>query len=95
MIINVPECTWLSTCGAGPTSHAHVTHGEVIALSEENDCGLAQVGLAAEYGFYYRMPDEEEWQTMVPDIDTSWRDIVRPILEVRRGLVVSPSLCCS
>lgn len=44
-----------------------------------------QVGLAAEYGFYYRMPDEEEWQTMVPEIDTSWRDIVRPMLEVREA----------
>lgn len=41
------------------------------------------MALAAEYGFYYRMPDEEEeWQTMAPEVDTSWRDIVRPILEV-------------
>lgn len=45
------------------------------------------MALAAEYGFYYRYPDEEEWQTMVPEIDTTWRDIVRPILEVRRTRV--------
>lgn len=44
--------------------------------------GKLKMALAAEYGFYYRMPDEDEWHTMVPEIDTSWRDIVRPILEV-------------
>lgn len=71
----------------------------VTKVSPRVCCDFAQVGLAAEYGFYYRMPDEEEWQTMVPDIDTSWRDIVRPILEVRRGescldgLRISPSPC--
>eukprot|EP00624_Nannochloropsis_granulata_P007881 evm.model.NODE_9905_length_21420_cov_21.470634.3 len=43
--------------------------------------GKLKMALAAEYGFYYRMPDEEAWQTMVPEVDTSWRDIVRPILE--------------
>lgn len=43
--------------------------------------GKLKIGLAAEYGFYYRMPDDDEWQTMVPEIDTTWRDIVRPILE--------------
>lgn len=46
--------------------------------------GNLKMALAAEYGFYYRYPDEDEWQTMVPEIDTSWRDIVRPILEVRK-----------
>ncbi len=43
--------------------------------------GKLKVALAAEYGFYYCMPDEEGWQTMAPEVDTSWRDIVRPILE--------------
>jgi trehalose 6-phosphate synthase/phosphatase len=51
--------------------------------------GNLKMALAAEYGFYYRMPDDEEWQTMVPEIDTSWRDIVRPILEVRNALIAS------
>jgi trehalose 6-phosphate synthase/phosphatase len=43
--------------------------------------GKLKMALAAEYGFYYRMPEEEEWQTMAPEVDTSWRDIVQPILE--------------
>jgi hypothetical protein len=49
------------------------------------------MALAAEYGFYYRMPDDEAWQTMAPEVDTSWRDIVRPILEVG-GWVVGRSV---
>jgi len=48
--------------------------------------GKLKMALAAEYGFYYRMPDDEAWQTMAPEVDTSWRDIVRPILEVGPSL---------
>lgn len=43
--------------------------------------GKLRAGLAAEYGFYYRMPDEKQWQSIGQGLDLSWKDVVQPIMQ--------------
>lgn len=43
--------------------------------------GKLRAGLAAEYGFYYRLPEAEQWQCIGQDLDLSWKDVVRPIMQ--------------
>ncbi|CAM9645716.1 unnamed protein product, partial [Chrysoparadoxa australica] len=43
--------------------------------------GKLNVGLAAEYGFYYRLPGAETWQCIGQDLDLSWKDVVHPIMQ--------------
>mmetsp|Transcript_11551 Transcript_11551/g.33364 ORF Transcript_11551/g.33364 Transcript_11551/m.33364 type:complete len:1079 (-) Transcript_11551:351-3587(-) len=46
----------------------------------ESWLGHLPIGLAAENGFYHRMPGETEWQSMSESIDLSWKDLVHPIM---------------
>ncbi|CAN0528208.1 unnamed protein product, partial [Ectocarpus sp. 12 AP-2014] len=43
--------------------------------------GKLRAGLAAEYGFYYRLPEATQWQCSGQDLDLSWKDVVRPIMQ--------------
>lgn len=43
--------------------------------------GKLRAGLAAEYGFYYRLPEAKQWQCIGQDLDLSWKDVVRPIMQ--------------
>jgi len=43
--------------------------------------GQLNVGLAAEYGFYHRMPGQSEWQSIGEEIDVSWKELVQPIMQ--------------
>lgn len=43
--------------------------------------GKLRAGLAAEYGFYYRLPEAAQWQCSGQDLDLSWKDVVRPIMQ--------------
>ncbi|KAL3670154.1 hypothetical protein V7S43_004469 [Phytophthora oleae] len=40
-----------------------------------------RVGVVAESGYFYRMPNDEEWQVMAEDTDPSWKKVVRPIMQ--------------
>ena len=43
--------------------------------------GKLRVGLAAEFGFCHRMPGEKHWQSMGQELDTSWKEVVQPIMQ--------------
>ena len=43
--------------------------------------GRLKVGLAADFGFCHRAPGSEEWTSLGRDLDTSWKDVVRPIMQ--------------
>ncbi|CAN0197313.1 unnamed protein product, partial [Phaeothamnion confervicola] len=42
--------------------------------------GKLHVGLAAEYGFYYKLPGED-WLCIGEDLDLSWKAAVQPIMQ--------------
>lgn len=39
------------------------------------------VGLAAESGFYYKMKEDEDWIAMGENVDASWKNEVRPVMQ--------------
>lgn len=43
--------------------------------------GRLGAGLAAEHGSYYRLPLDDDWRTLCSDVDMSWKEVVRPIME--------------
>ncbi|KAH8069108.1 hypothetical protein JL720_12012 [Aureococcus anophagefferens] len=45
--------------------------------------GKLKVGLAAEFGYCHRAPDDEQgvWKSLGRELDTSWKDVVRPIMQ--------------
>ena len=44
--------------------------------------GKLRIGLAAEYGFYHRMPgNNNEWQSVGLDLDMNLKDVVQPIMK--------------
>ncbi|OWZ04613.1 Alpha,alpha-trehalose-phosphate synthase [Phytophthora megakarya] len=40
-----------------------------------------RVGVVAESGYFYRLPNSAEWQVMTEDTDPSWKKVVRPIMQ--------------
>ena len=46
---------------------------------------LPEIGIASEHGFRIKHPGEESFTVTYPSLDFSWKDIVRPIMQV----------CCS
>ncbi|CEG41552.1 -trehalose-phosphate synthase (udp-forming) [Plasmopara halstedii] len=40
-----------------------------------------RVGVVAESGYFYRLPNDSEWQVMTEDTDPSWQKVVRPIMQ--------------
>ena len=50
---------------------------------------LERVGLAAEFGFCHRMPGEKHWQSIGCELDTSWKEVVQPIMQCVVGVVVA------
>lgn len=47
----------------------------------ESWLGQLKIGLAAEYGFYHRMPWTTEWSSMGEGIELSWKELVAPIMK--------------
>jgi len=43
--------------------------------------GKFKVGLAAEFGYCHRGPDDAEWTSLGSDLDTSWQNVVQPIMQ--------------
>lgn len=43
--------------------------------------GRLRVGLAAEHGFFYRLPGEQHWHSAESDVDLSWKEVVLPIMQ--------------
>ncbi|KAL0585721.1 hypothetical protein ABG067_004645 [Albugo candida] len=43
--------------------------------------GDTRVGMAAESGYYYRLPQEKEWQKIGETEDASWKRVVQPIMQ--------------
>ncbi len=43
--------------------------------------GNIRAGLAAEHGFYYRLPNDSNWQCIGRNFDLSWKDVVYPIMQ--------------
>ncbi|XP_061371838.1 alpha,alpha-trehalose-phosphate synthase [UDP-forming] 6-like isoform X1 [Gastrolobium bilobum] len=40
------------------------------------------LGIAAEHGYFLRMKRDEEWETCVPAIDHSWKQIAEPVMKL-------------
>mmetsp|Transcript_8169 Transcript_8169/g.10578 ORF Transcript_8169/g.10578 Transcript_8169/m.10578 type:complete len:244 (+) Transcript_8169:191-922(+) len=47
----------------------------------ESWLGKLRIGLAAEYGYYHRMPDETEWQCTGEEVELSWKELVKPVMK--------------
>ncbi|MCO5604326.1 hypothetical protein L7F22_058491 [Adiantum nelumboides] len=41
-----------------------------------------KLGIAAEHGFFYRWSRDEAWETPVPHMDFSWKEVVSPVLKL-------------
>ena len=50
--------------------------------------------MVAESGYYYKFKDDDEWESMGIDTDPTWKDVVRPIMQVYQILYLKIS-CCS
>ncbi|DAZ96531.1 TPA: hypothetical protein N0F65_011208 [Lagenidium giganteum] len=40
-----------------------------------------RIGVVAESGYFYRLPNDDEWQMITEDDDPSWKKVVRPIMQ--------------
>jgi trehalose 6-phosphate synthase/phosphatase len=50
--------------------------------TEESHCDSSKkIGMSAELGYMCRGPYDDEWQRLSTDLDLSWRDLVKPVLE--------------
>ena len=76
----------LSALTADPRNAVFIVSGRARGELEEWFGTVPAVGLAAEHGFYLRLPGGgAEWQVQDPEAQFGWKDIVEPILQVRRG----------
>lgn len=41
-----------------------------------------KLGIAAEHGYFLRLKRDEEWETCVPVVDCSWKQIVEPVMKL-------------
>eukprot|EP01132_Coremiostelium_polycephalum_P005338 gene5338-6658_t len=39
------------------------------------------IGLSAEYGCFFKNPDSDEWEQVVPSMDLSWKETIRPLFK--------------
>ncbi|KAG6586790.1 alpha,alpha-trehalose-phosphate synthase (UDP-forming) [Phytophthora cinnamomi] len=57
----------------------------LVSAHERNVIGSwltdRRVGVVAESGYFYRLPNDDEWQVMTEDTDPSWKKVVRPIMQ--------------
>ncbi|GMF37820.1 unnamed protein product [Phytophthora fragariaefolia] len=57
----------------------------LVSAHERNVIGSwltdRRVGVVAESGYFYRLPNSDEWQVMTEDTDPSWKKVVRPIMQ--------------
>jgi trehalose 6-phosphate synthase/phosphatase len=70
----------LATLSRDPRNTVYVVSGRERRFMEKW-LGRLKVGLAAEFGFCHRAPGSEEWTSLGRDLDTSWKDVVRPIMQ--------------
>lgn len=69
----------LATLARDPRNTVYVVSGRERRFMEKW-LGRLKVGLAAEFGFCHRAPGSDEWTSLGQDLDTSWKDVVRPIM---------------
>ena len=69
----------LATLARDPRNTVYVVSGRERRFMEKW-LGRLKVGLAAEFGFCHRAPGSDEWTSLGRDLDTSWKDVVRPIM---------------
>ncbi|KAL8535849.1 hypothetical protein ACS0TY_011477 [Phlomoides rotata] len=41
-----------------------------------------KLGIAAEHGYFMRMKRDEEWETSVPEVECSWKQIAEPVMQL-------------
>ena len=69
----------LATLARDPRNTVYVVSGRERRFMEKW-LGRLKGGLAAEFGFCHRAPGSDEWTSLGRDLDTSWKDVVRPIM---------------
>jgi len=71
----------LKTLSADPRNTIIIMSGRERRFLE-SWLGQLRVGLAAEYGFYHRLPGpDSEWQSIGEEIELSWKELVAPIMK--------------
>lgn len=63
-----------------PKNSIFIISGRERALMEKW-LGHLRIGLASEFGFFYRLPDEKQWRCVDEGIDLSWKGVVAPIMQ--------------
>jgi len=72
--------SWLSILGKDPRNLVFVCSGR-DRRTLELWLGKTNVGLSAEFGCFLRRPGTREWEQMVSEIDSSWKDTIRPMFD--------------
>mmetsp|Transcript_20182 Transcript_20182/g.63481 ORF Transcript_20182/g.63481 Transcript_20182/m.63481 type:complete len:996 (+) Transcript_20182:205-3192(+) len=72
----------LATLSRDPRNTVYVMSGRERRFMEKW-LGKLKVGLAAEFGYCHRAPNDPPgaWTALGRDLDTSWKDVVRPIMQ--------------
>lgn len=72
----------LETLASDPKNTVYVMSGRERKFMDKW-LGKLRVGLAAEFGFCHRSPEDPpgEWTCLGRDLDTSWKDVVLPIMQ--------------
>ena len=72
----------LATLAKDPKNTLYVMSGRERRYMEKW-LGKFKVGLAAEFGYCHRGPDDPpgEWTSLGRDLDTSWKNVVQPIMQ--------------
>uniref|UniRef100_A0A7S2ZXJ3 Alpha,alpha-trehalose-phosphate synthase (UDP-forming) n=2 Tax=Rhodosorus marinus TaxID=101924 RepID=A0A7S2ZXJ3_9RHOD len=70
----------LSKLSSNPKDVVCILSGRSRSTMEEKFSSLKEVGLAAEHGFYYRLPGSTEWHLQMASADSSWKEPAREIM---------------
>lgn len=72
----------LNSLAEDPNNSMYIVSGRVKADLQAWFSGMLSLGVASEHGYYKKHPGNAEWRVEYPGLDFSWKEIVRPIMEV-------------
>ncbi|KAF2070095.1 hypothetical protein CYY_008590 [Polysphondylium violaceum] len=63
-----------------PKTDIYILSGRDKKTLSEWFCGL-NIGLSAEYGCFFKEPQSDDWEQVVPSMDLSWKETIRPLFK--------------
>ncbi|KAM9956116.1 hypothetical protein ACTFIW_005972 [Dictyostelium discoideum] len=63
-----------------PKTDVYILSGRDKKTLSEWFLGI-QIGLSAEYGCFFKLPESTEWEQQVPSMDLSWKETIRPLFK--------------